>query len=444
MAKDDKYIKVVSKRPFGSSYVGETSNNKAGANVVDKEVVKGLKKVKADTSKEKIKNRVLSIVPFGTTVSVAGGLARDYQEGDLTKQNWLTKTLIHSNPSLNTDEFANDELNQFKGDLVTDIRNSNAQNEKFSEAFVDSKDLMNKDPSLNNFNLDYVDYSSPKLNGSHAKVGGKGDFMDYLYSKGVNNVTAKVDDLTKIDEAKAKEFENISNSMGSKGQERLAWWKATAPEERRFIDDQKRFTVNEDLSLDSPLNKRALGEGNVVPDLNDIDRKYLPKDFQNGADIHKDIGDENLTKAQDPKNVDENGKPKDDAKFNTASDKYNNIHSEQFGDGTKNTLGLGAGASATGIGIFLNQYWLAIVGVIILAGVVIYFLVTDKNKKKSKKKTYTKRKSKAKSKKSSKNGSNPASPINIFLGGVNKEAQSLEVPKSTPKLKELKEVARNG
>lgn len=417
MAKDDKYIKVVSKRPFGSSYVGETSNNKAGANVVDKEVVKGLKKVKADTSKEKIKNRVLSIVPFGTTVSVAGGLARDYQEGDLTKQNWLTKTLIHSNPSLNTDEFANDELNQFKGDLVTDIRNSNAQNEKFGEAFGGVK-------------LD--------SNTENDK------FYDLINSKGVEKTNAKIGDLKAIDEAKAKEFENISNSMGSKGQERLAWWKATAPEERRFIDDQKRFTVNEDLSLDSPLNKRALGEGNVVPDLNDIDRKYLPKDFQNGADIHKDIGDENLTKAQDPKNVDENGKPKDDAKFNTASDKYNNIHSEQFGDGTKNTLGLGAGASATGIGIFLNQYWLAIVGVIILAGVVIYFLVTDKNKKKSKKKTYAKRKSKAKSKKSSKNGSNPTSPINIFLGGVNKEAQSLEVPKSTPKLKELKEVARNG
>lgn len=417
MAKDDKYIKVVSKRPFGSSYVGETSNNKAGANVVDKEVVKGLKKVKADTSKEKIKNRVLSIVPFGTTVSVAGGLARDYQEGDLTKQNWLTKTLIHSNPSLNTDEFANDELNQFKGALVTDIRNSNAQNEKFSEAFGGVK-------------LD--------SNAENDK------FYDLLQSKGIEKTNAQIGDLKAIDEAKAKEFENISNSMGSKGQERLAWWKATAPEERRFIDDQKRFTVNEDLSLDSPLNKRALGEGNVVPDLNDIDRKYLPKDFQNGADIHKDIGDENLTKAQDPKNVDENGKPKDDAKFNTASDKYNNIHSEQFGDGTKNTLGLGAGASATGIGIFLNQYWLAIVGVIILAGVVIYFLVTDKNKKKSKKKTYTKRKSKAKSKKSSQIGSNPTSPINIFLGGVNKEAQSLEVPKSAPKLNELKEVARNG
>jgi len=393
-----KYTNVVSSRPFGSSFIGETSNNKAGFNVVDKEVVDGLKKVKANTKTESIKNTVLGALPFGTAYSVASGLSRDYVEGDLTKQNWLTKAVIHSNPNLNTKEFSNDELNQFKGNLVTNIRNSNKSNNAFNNVDLS----LDSDP-----NNDY--------------------FQNLINEKSNSNIKSKISDLEKIDSAKAKEFEEISKGLSTKNQERLAFWKASAPEERRFIDDQKRFTINKNQSLDSHLNKRALGEGNVVPDLNDIDKSYLSDDWKTGADIHKDIGDENLSKAQDPKNVDENGKPKENSTFNTASDKYNNIGAEQFGDGTKNALGLGAGASATGLGVFLNNYWVAIIGVIILVGVVIYLSLKDKNKTKSKKKTYTKRKYTTKTKKSSNIGSNP---INIFLGDVKKSAQAVAIPKT--------------
>ncbi len=407
--KNKKYTNVVSERPFGSSWIGETTNNQAGFNVVDKEVVKGLKSIKADTQKESYKNMALSVVPFGSTYSIASGLARDYKEGDLTKENWLTKTMIHSNPSLNTKEYANDELNQFKGALVSDIRNSNEQNQNFFDSSVD-----------------------PYLRMSLTDDGKKAqDFNMMLYDKGVENTKSKINDLNKIDKSKVKEFENITKTYDEKNQERLAYWRSTSPEERRVFDGAKRYDVNPNLDVDDPLNYRAIGEGNVVPDLNDIDKKYLPDDYITGANIHKDIGEENLKKLQDPNNVDKNNKIKPEAKINTASSKYNNIGSEQFGDGTKNTLGLGAGASATGLGIFLNQYWLAILGGLILLGIIIYLLFKDKNKSKSRRKTYSKHKSTSKHKKSSQNGSNP---INIFVGDVKQSSKDLDISKISKKV----------
>ena len=427
MAEEDKlgdYTDVVKKRPWWTAWIGETTNNQASRNTVQKQdlqdEIKSLEGIEKEAKKHEIKTAVINTIPGGMIYNVGAELKRSYNEGDLTNDNVFEKSMIAINPRLAGNERANDLLNQEVGSMVNEVRDTSKV--------------------LNDLILD-----KPKLQ-SYANVEWENNFKsnDPFMEFALRNKIAKVEgDVVKIDESRIAEMDKLQSEMSPKNQEKFSIWKASYGEERRLRDGMKRTAVNPNLSPDDPLNLRTIAESPVVTDLNDRDRAFLNDDWEKGADLHKNISDQNREKYKEPNNfVYDNGEAVSFKKIdeNTGADIWNvtedGVGVEQFGDGKENPLGLSATRASSGVGIALNgvalwlqEWWIAIVGIVILLGVLGYWLYTENQKKskksKSKNSSPSKRSKRKKSRKSKKSSdSKPETPINLTVNVNDYETQS--------------------
>lgn len=417
MAEDKlgDYTNVVKKRPFWTAWIGETTNNKASRNTVQKEnlqeEIKSLEGIEKEAKQHEVKTMIRNLSPVGIAYNVGSELKRSYDEGDLTNDNVWEKSMIAINPRLAGNERANDLLNQEVGSMVNEVRDT-------SKAL---NDLIDEQPKLQT----YVNPEFEKTLKSNAGM------KEWLVR---NQILEIEDDIMKIDESRISEMDKLQSQMSLKDQEKFSIWKASYGEERRLKDGLKRTAINPDLSPDDPLNKRAVAESPVVTDLNDRDRAFLNDDWEKGADNHKEIADNNREKYKEPDNfVYENGEAVSFKKIDDSNEKEiwnktdDGVGIEQFGDGKENPLNLSATKASSGIGIALNglalwlqEWWIAIIGVVILLGVLGYLFYTENQKKskttmkgKSTTKKPKKRKKYKKRKKSSK--TKPESPINLTV-----------------------------
>jgi hypothetical protein len=428
------YNDVVKKRPWWTAWIGETTNNQASRNTVQKQdlqdEIKSLGGIESEAKKHERNTMIRNLSPVGMAYNVGAELKKSYNEGDLTNDNIWEKSAIALNPRLAGNERANDLLNQEVGSMVNNVRDTSKV--------------------LNNLIED-----KPKLQ-SYANVEWENNFKsnDPFMEFALRNKIANVEgDIIKIDESRISELDEIQSNMSPKDQNKFSIWKASYGEERRLRDGLKRTAVNPALSPDDPLNKRVIAESPIVTKLNDRDRAFLNDDWEKGADLHKNISDQNREKYKEPGNFTYDGnkvvafKKIDETTeapiWNQTDD---GVGIEQFGDGTKNPLGLSATKASSGVGLALNglalwlqQWWIAIVGVIVLLGVLGYWLYTENQKKSKvnsvKKSTKSKRKYK-KRKKSSKKKSE--SPINLTVN-VNDYDNPLPNGKSV-----VKEVIQSG
>jgi len=255
-------------------------------------------------------------------------------------------------------------------------------------------------------------------------------------------------------------MDKLQSQMSLKDQEKFSIWKASYGEERRLRDGMKRTAVNPNLSPDDPLNFRTIGESPVVTKLNPRDRAFLNDDWEKGADLHKNIADNNREKYKEPDNFNyDKGEAVSFKKIDdkTEEDIWNktddNVGIEQFGDGKDNPLKLSATRASSGVGIALNgiavwlqEWWIAIVGIVILLGVFGYWLYVENQKKikkakmiKTKKLSTSKRRKRRKVRKIKKSSdSKSKSPISLTVNVNDYET-------SSPKNKTLvKEVIQSG
>lgn len=428
------YNDVVKKRPWWTAWIGETTNNQASRNTVQKQdlqdEIKSLGGIESEAKKHERNTMIRNLSPVGMAYNVGAELKKSYNEGDLTNDNIWEKSAIALNPRLAGNERANDLLNQEVGSMVNNVRDTS----KVLNNLIDDK---------------------PKLQ-SYANVEWENNFKsnDPFMEFALRNKIANFEgDIIKIDESRISELDEIQSNMSPKDQNKFSIWKASYGEERRLRDGLKRTAVNPDLSPDDPLNKRVIAESPIVTKLNDRDRAFLNDDWEKGADLHKNISDQNREKYKEPGNFTYDGNKAVSFKkidetteapiWNQTDD---GVGIEQFGDGTQNPLGLSATKASSGVGLALNglalwlqQWWIAIVGVIVLLGVLGYWLYTENQKKSKvnsvKKSTKSKRKYK-KRKKSSKKKSE--SPINLTVN-VNDYDNPLPNGKSV-----VKEVIQSG
>ncbi|MDA3856171.1 MAG: hypothetical protein PF569_07990 [Candidatus Woesearchaeota archaeon] len=430
MAEDKlgDYTNVVKKRPFWSAWIGETTNNKASRNTVQKqdlqEEIKSLEGIEEEAKTHEVKTMIRNISPVGMAYNVGSELKRSYNEGDLTNDNILEKSMIALNPRLAGNERANDLLNQEVGSMVNEVRDTSKV----------LRDLQTTNPKLVNYaNIEWEN-----------NVKSNDPFMEFALKNKIANIEG---DVVKIDGSRISEMDKLQSQMSLKDQEKFSIWKASYGEERRLRDGMKRTAINPNLSPDDPLNFRAVAESPVVTDLNDRDRAFLNDDWEKGADNHKSIADNNREKYKEPDNfVYDDGKAVSFKKIDDKTEEEiwnktdDGVGIEQFGDGKENPLGLSATRASSGVGIALNgiavwlqEWWIAIAGIVILLGVLGYWLYIENQKKtkkaqntKTKKSSTKKRRKKRKSRKGKKSpDSKPNSPINLTVNVNDYETSSL-------------------